>query len=413
MIGASYIYPGFMDVDSHGKSGPLTCAWVPAAQRSPAYFHGCLFGVSSFMERHLGQKELHSKFFREQLWHKLEAMRHIGEALTNTHNEVDDETILAVFQLSCNELNSVPIKKTTPTFHPLLQSLQWLDLYGQIDFVEEHWAAFTHMINQRGGLNNIKLMGVKEMIRLADGLRASKKICKPSFPSTDLDEVLVKVPPSEYEPNLSTFPNLFYQLRHQGVGHGFQVLTQCGIPPDSEAIAVFSDLAVLSATLKAWGNGNIRHPYMIDIANVRLNVQHRLLSLPGADEPLELGSPEEFYANNLAYEACRLTCILYAVSVTFPVPTSYGPQKELFRRIKDTLALIPDEIPRELKLWCLMIGGIASMGQPERIWYASEMGEMCKELGIKNWDDMEEGLRKFAWLERSCEPGGRSFVSFL
>jgi hypothetical protein len=393
-----------MDVDRDGTYAPLTCAWIPAAMRSPAYFHACLFGISAFLERRMAKEDLRQRFLQEQLTHKVESMRYIQRALKE-QTELPDEIILAVFQLACNELKKSDITQPTSTFYPLLQSLQWLDIYGEVDFVEEHWAAFTSMIDQRGGIQSIRLTGVKDMIRLADCLRASKKICSPSFPNFNLEEVLVKSPITPLEVfHPTTFASLFDLLKTRGVGDGFKILTRCGLPVDSEAIAVFSDLSLLSATLEEWSRGTLRHPYMIDIANIRLNIQYRLLSLPS------VGELEEPYTDSFSYEACRLTAILYAVSITFPVPPQGGPQAELVRRIKNALSL-QENIPQELLLWCLMIGGIAAAGQEERVWFANQTGETCRALQIISWQGVKDVLRKFAWLERSCEPGGQAFLS--
>lgn len=206
-------------------------------------------------------------------------------------------------------------------------------MYEEVDFVEEHWAAFTSMIDQRSELQSITLTGIKVMIRLADGLRASKKICSPSFPNSNLEEVIVKSPirpPEIFRP--TTFWSLFDLLRTRRIEDGFKILMRRGLSVDSKIIAVFSDLSLLSASIEEWSRGTLRHPYMIDFANIRLNIQHRLLSPPSA------GEFQEPCTDRFSYEACRLRAILYPASVTFPIPPYPGPQGELVRRIWNALS---------------------------------------------------------------------------
>lgn len=104
-----------MNVDRDGSYAPLTCAWIPAAMRSPSYFHACPFGISALLERCVAKEDLHIKFLQEQRSHKVESMRYIQSSL-NEQSELPDEIILAVLQLAYNEPKKSDTEQPSSTF---------------------------------------------------------------------------------------------------------------------------------------------------------------------------------------------------------------------------------------------------------------------------------------------------------
>ncbi len=104
-----------------------------------------------------------------RLYHKVQTMRLLKEELEHPENIRLDDVILAILALSANEIetaaNNIKEKKRSP-FHSPLTSLQWLDVYGSISHIEAHVLAMRYLIDQKGGLESIKLEGLAEVVAL-------------------------------------------------------------------------------------------------------------------------------------------------------------------------------------------------------------------------------------------------------
>jgi hypothetical protein len=57
-------------------------------------------------------------------------------------------------------------------------------------------------------------------------------------------------------------------------------------------------------------------------------------------------------------------------------------------------------------LWILVLGGIAALGKPERNWYVTRLARVVKKRHLYGWDEVEEELLAFLWLDSACGPGG-------
>lgn len=49
-------------------------------------------------------------------------------------------------------------------FNSPLKTTQWLNVYGNIEYVPEHMKAVMDLVNLRGGIEEIKLRGLAETI---------------------------------------------------------------------------------------------------------------------------------------------------------------------------------------------------------------------------------------------------------
>jgi hypothetical protein len=143
-----------------------------------------------------------------------------------------------------------------------------------------------------------------------------------------------------------------------------------------------------------------------EIARTRTAIQKRLLLLPSDEELgiMPLSSP-------CLYEACRLTGLIFSIAVVFPVPKTYDLLRTLSLRLKTSIE--KSEISRSTSsevqhvlLWMLILGGIAAMDKVERPWFVSQLFSLVRILEI-DWDDVEEILESFLWLESACGSGGR------
>lgn len=91
-------------------------------------------------------------------------IRKLSKGITlNTAKAPSDEVILTILVLSSHELMSVTEEKRKP-FNSPLKTTQWLNVYGNIEYVPEHMKAVMDLVNLRGGIEEIKLRGLAETI---------------------------------------------------------------------------------------------------------------------------------------------------------------------------------------------------------------------------------------------------------
>lgn len=141
---------------------------------------------------------------------------------------------------------------------------------------------------------------------------------------------------------------------------------------------------------------------MVDMRNA---VQHRLVFLPlGSD----LGMATLQQAG--IYECCRLTALLYACAITFPLPTSTGWDTNLVRAIQQTLENLSFEgwpvYPSDFHLWVLILAGMAAFQKVERSWFVDELRGVARRKGLSNWSQVVSVLKAF-FVDGYCGWSGR------
>jgi hypothetical protein len=67
------------------------------------------------------------------------------------------------------------------------------------------------------------------------------------------------------------------------------------------------------------------------------------------------------------------------------------------------LAYLHKEFP-EMILWILLIGGLGSMGTPNRGWYAELLAKTCIALGLRGGNAIAYALTEFLWSELYRSP---------
>jgi hypothetical protein len=142
-----------------------------------------------------------------------------------------------------------------------------------------------------------------------------------------------------------------------------------------------------------------------DIARMRWALQQQLLLLPTAQEIKGSLSERSFY------ECCRVTLLIFGLAVIFIATSdSYAHLQTLVTRLKIWLEKLYihgyGTNSAHLLLWMLIIGGIAALDKPERPWFVSRLASLIQRLDI-TWDDTQEILEGFLWLESACGAGAR------
>ena len=98
----------------------------------------------------------------QPLTHKLIVIQQLNQALSDSHQALRDETILAILSLASEVFISK--KGASSPFNSPLRSLRWLNMYGNSKFVPQHMKAVMDIITMRGGLETLELCGLAELI---------------------------------------------------------------------------------------------------------------------------------------------------------------------------------------------------------------------------------------------------------
>lgn len=143
------------------------------------------------------------------------------------------------------------------------------------------------------------------------------------------------------------------------------------------------------------------------IVRTRTGIPKRLLVLPTAEElniNITVSSCPDLY------ECCRLTAIIFSISIIYPIPNTYDVLQTLVRQLTASLEAMEIESLSVdysgVLLWILVLGGIAALGKPERPWFVSKLALVGVKRLKLDWDGVENILKSFLWLESACSPGG-------
>jgi len=137
--------------------------WVSSSLKFPFLFHALLFAAA-----------IHQDFMRtselrydspQALSHKLIAIQTLNEYISKNINTSRDEVILAILSLASHETLNVTEERRKP-FNSPLKTAQWLNVYGNNNYVSEHMKAVLNLVNSKGGIENLKLHGLGETIVL-------------------------------------------------------------------------------------------------------------------------------------------------------------------------------------------------------------------------------------------------------
>ena len=94
----------------------------------------------------------------EQIYRENEAMRLVRHQLDNLESTDISEILMIIVFLATNQCQQATtlLLDSTP-FNPLLQSANWINVYGTCDFSWIHWNALLKLIENVGGFSRVRL----------------------------------------------------------------------------------------------------------------------------------------------------------------------------------------------------------------------------------------------------------------
>ncbi|KAG4431745.1 hypothetical protein IFR05_012779 [Cadophora sp. M221] len=316
----------------------------------PTLFHSILYLVALHSDLKSGLQDSPAC-----LYHGSEAFRVINERLGDSSGVFSDATIAAVAMLVNKE-----------------------NLNGRYELSEIHKQGLEKMIRMRGGVHVLR--GVfQRVVTWSDFCYANVWSCKPSFPrllprpsmytSQEIDSTLLK--PSHLFGTSSPIIPIFHALRN---------LSEC----------LSSKIASLSR---------------MEASSTIYSLEYDLLSL---NKPLPT-SPEAL-TGTLSAEAVplKIAAHIYLWLAIRELPPTSELVYRLVQRLQGSLiGVLPGwwTSSRERQvwlLWIMFIGGIASAARLERLWFVSEMVDICPALGIWDEEALMGCLKNVLWQDEFC-----------
>jgi hypothetical protein len=161
------------------------------------------------------------------------------------------------------------------------------------------------------------------------------------------------------------------------------------------------------------------------ICRTRTAIQKRLLLLPTGEELKPRNIAETATETDAEvvevkiYECCRLTAMIFGVAVVAPIPDTFHVLQIYVTHLKvevegsglltHTSSASQTSYSEDLAkflLWMLVLGGIASLDKPERVWFVEQLARLAAMLDV-DWCEVKEILGTFLWLESACGDGGK------
>jgi hypothetical protein len=161
IIAISYLIPGLVPDTGNNAVHSVSKAWLSFGLEHPLLFHALVFAGS-----------IHLDFLRSSqiypnkplsLSHKLVVIQKLNDCFRDPNVASRDEVILAILILASHEAMNMSAGKENP-FNSPPKNAQWLNIYSTITYMPEHMKAVDELVTSRGGLENIRMFGLAEVI---------------------------------------------------------------------------------------------------------------------------------------------------------------------------------------------------------------------------------------------------------
>jgi hypothetical protein len=165
LVELNYLLPGLIpdEVPNWGTktANSTSMAMISAALESPLLFDAMIF--TAICHRNILYSSKSCPNSPQALPYKLRVIQRLKKLVSNTNEAVRDEFIWGIMALAFNESINVTTEKRRP-FNTPLREARWINVYGNVEAVPEHMKAVLDIIALRGGINNLKLRGLAEIL---------------------------------------------------------------------------------------------------------------------------------------------------------------------------------------------------------------------------------------------------------
>lgn len=382
-------------------------SWLPHAWSNPALFTAFLYGAAGHLQT---RKRLESAQFvpqtreekLEQIICEGETVKRLSLMIKDQSLACSDEVILAVLCMAFNRADYSGWNVSDPWPKAPLRNLQWLDVYGGLSLNDKHVQGLMALIQAKGGLSQVTLPGLAEILSTSAIMLSAKSLAKPRLPF---------VPIFQETANGQT-PNWPSVARPVGINlETTDPIAKASLPDDLKD--VLHNMRDYNTVINLYSQGLIPQLELAVIADRRNYIQFTLISLPSIRE-----IHGQFIKTHRTYEPTRLAAMVYSLLIIFPLPAANRPFPRLAMMMANALSE-PDVNPltsslwqgsRELLLWVLVVGGMAAKHTPHREWFANTLGEAIRnpDGSVSTWEDVKAVLTGIMWMDSVCDMGGQA-----
>jgi hypothetical protein len=184
-----------------------------------------------------------------------------------------------------------------------------------------------------------------------------------------------------------------------------------GLRMTQEMHDVFRAARIYVSIVDAYQQGSALAMNIAAICDHRNLIQWQIMSLPPVNETYHV-------LNGVCppmYESCRLALMIIGIGVIFPLPAETAPLVEAARMLQIALqaytygtssSMTTSEVLR-VYCWCVVLGGIASTGYPERAWFVQELSDVAAIILVSSWSELLSVLRSILWFDEACSSAGK------
>ncbi|KIW93435.1 uncharacterized protein Z519_06040 [Cladophialophora bantiana CBS 173.52] len=383
----NHTWPGVCPF-GYAASHPVRRAWLGCAMDFPVAFYSFVFAAGLHHAYLHGWSRISKTAYNLLFSYKTKAISLVNEALQKVDVEISDALLVSILILAAHGPAATSCDKEPPEY-PVspLANAQDLDFYGSLRFDELHMGALRILVARRGGLKNIQLYGIADMIALGEVYGASSTLTKPEFREWfACPTPLLLLPDCQFSSR-----EIFPSLRNRTV---FKQL-----------LSILCAMSTICKALTHLRQGGTNPAFFTNIIRTRNRVQHRLLSLPHQESSSDL--------DHGIYETCRLAAMIFSDMVIFPLPPATEIRPRLAGMLRKTLESLPVHLERashtEILLWAAMLGAIAAAKtEKHRTWYHLAVKQYAVLLGAGRWTEMQTVLKRHLWMEEFCDPPAKA-----
>ncbi|KAK6369570.1 hypothetical protein LTS17_009476 [Exophiala oligosperma] len=382
---------------------PVARAWMEAALESPIALHGLVYAMlrTMLIARDSSGPEtiLALEHYARCLARLKDEMKRIQEGVS----EASDNVIIGVAALAAHgesytKMEEFSVETTPPVPPSPLAGSQNLHVYGIGLLEAAHVQAMYSLVARKGGLQNISLEGLPDVLEVVDLCFASREGTRPQF---GLRHSPIQ---SELSVDFNLDPTALALFQKLGTGflHINELETIHQSVRHTRGAMVMLDQHVRN------GDTPGSQP---ELLRARNTAQYHLLCLPVADLTTTVGR------ESLLYEVCRLGLLIISNMILFPLPAKSGVGNRLARQLRGCLT-VADHVPNgkrvfsrcpDLLIWAVVLGAMSSTSLSDRTWFIDRLAVMLVPLFDHQWQEVEEEiLYKYLWWQYVCSQPAQS-----
>ncbi|KAL3457535.1 hypothetical protein BJX64DRAFT_268675 [Aspergillus heterothallicus] len=353
----------------------------------------------------------HEAGSEQQLYLKGLALKTLREAIeTYTGATPINSIIMCILYLAVNDTTGTRVARDPSPFRPQFVGLHALDFYGSRDYHPLHWSVIQDLLNKFGGIHTLRSFAVGWLLSIADIMNTVHTLRKPIYPCLGVDGTVLSLdaPLVLFAPHgVRSDPGT------SKPGSGFDGLLSLAPSVQQGLVTALAHVGELAHVLQCLSQQPCCTPKALDLlGDCRNHVHHRLFSLPNEDDPTDqiLQSQSEFTVADFersrqVYLASRLSAMLFAIHVTFPIPRSSIVSAPLLEALWPKLeSLVVDQgISTPVLLWCASVALVALDGKPAQKQMMTICQRLYRGLDIPSFTNLLELLRSFAWMDAAVE----------